>query len=477
MEDSKLVKMFKALSPEECKYLRWFVQSNFFNTDPNLLRLYEALAKQCPAFPAKGMTKEGLFGKVFAGQDFQDGKWRNLVSKMTKVMEDYFVWLELEQQELTRQKLLTAAYGRRNLYEQFEKSTNALSEKLEKQSQQSADALRERMLLNLQFYHHPQTAKVNNLGRLQSAMDDLDYYYFAEKLRLACDLKVFENIVVGAAPIRLMDEISMEVGQDAGKRFSYLELYVRILSLHEKPVMIEAFLENFAAFTKFTRLLSSKDLQFGLIHLLNFAINQSNKGRVEFRPIVLKLYKMGLEENILAEDGKISASTFINVVSHGSALKEFAWTEGFIKTYESRLDSSVRNETKTISLGFLSFYKKDHARTIRLLHDFPFEDFNLVLMAKMLLIRSYYELFETDHTYFDLLISYSKALDKFIKREKLLPGAKKNWYLNFVVELSKIARMGYQNRLDRMTEKKLATEIESQEMVLKQWLLDKLRGK
>lgn len=474
MQGAKLIKMFKTLTPEECKYLRWFTQSNFFNTDPNLLRLFEALAKHHPAFNAKAMTKEGLFGKVFAGQAFSDAKWRNLVSKMAKVMEDYFVWLELEQQETARQKLLTAAYGRRNLYDLFEKSTDDLSEKLEKQSQQSADALRERVLVQLQYYHHPQTAKVDNLDRVQSAMDDLDHYYFAEKLRLACDLKVLENMVTGAASIRLKDEILGLVGQADGRQFVYLETYTRMFMLLEQPTTMEAFQAAFEFFSGIAGRLSAADRQFGLLHLLNYAINQANKGGAGYRSQVLKLYKLGLEQKVLVQEGKISATTFINIVSYSSALKDFAWTEEFIITYESKLDKIVSNETKTISLGFLSFYKKDHAATIRLLRDFPFEDFNIVLMAKMLLIRCCFELFEEDVTYFNLFISYSKALEKFIKREKLLPGSKKKWYLNFGSALSKLARMKYHHKLDRLAKIKVKGEIEANEMVLKQWLLEKL---
>ncbi len=476
MQGAKLMKMFKTLTPEECKYLRWFTQSNFFNTDPNLLRLFEALAKHHPAFNAKAMTKEGLFGKVFAGQAFSDAKWRNLTSKMTKLMEDYFVWLELEQQETARQKLLTAAYGRRNLYDLFEKSTNDLSEKLEKQSLQSADALRERVMVNLQFYHHPQTAKVDHLGRVQSAMDDLDHYYFAEKLRLACELKVFENMVKGAAPIRLKEEILGLVGQADGRQFVYLEIYARLFALLEQPPTMEGFQTASDFFSGIAGRLSEADRQFGLKSLLNFTINQANKGAGEYRSHVLKLYKLGLEQKVLMEEGKISATTFINIVSYSSALKDFAWTEEFIGIYESKLDRMVSDETKAISLGFLSFYKKDHAATIRLLHDFPFEDFNIVLMSKMLLIRCYFELFEEDVTYFNLFMSYSQALEKFIKREKLLSSTKRKWYLNFRSEISKIARLKYYHKLNRVVKIKLIAEIKGQEMMLKQWLLEKLEG-
>ncbi|MBK9016984.1 MAG: hypothetical protein IPM82_24615 [Saprospiraceae bacterium] len=209
------------------------------------------------------MNRESLYEKVFAGQAYNDAKWRNLVFKMNKLTEEYLVWLELQKAETTRQKLLTTAYGNRNLYNRFEKNATELSQKLATQSQKSADAPRERMLASLQFYHHPKL-QVDNLDKLQSAMDDLDHYHFAEKLRLACDLKVAENMVVGASPIRLINEVSGLVKQGELRTLDYLKIYVKVFDLLTQPPTMEAFQTAFVFFTDLEKGLSDADRQFGL---------------------------------------------------------------------------------------------------------------------------------------------------------------------------------------------------------------------
>ncbi len=474
MQDSKLVKIFKSLTTEEWKYLRWFVQSNFFNTDPNLLRLFEALAKYHPDFSSKTLTKEMLYNKVFAGQAYHDGKWRNLSSKMTKLMEDYLVWLELEQQETTRQKLLTAAYGRRNLFEQFEKGTNELSEKLEKQGDQSADALRERVLVNRDYFFHALVPKVNNLGRLQSAMDDLDGYYFSEKLRYACEFWVLGNMVTGDHKIRLINEVLSMAVQGMPAPPIYLELYAKIYMLFESNQSLSDFQDAQKLFSEQIGHLVKEDRQFGLRSLLNYAINQANTGQTDFGKVIFELYKLGLTEKILIEEDKISASTFINITSTGSGLKEFTWTAAFICEYESKIDKNVRDETITIGQGFLKFYQKDHTACMQLLMNFSFNDFNNILLAKLILIRCYYELFEKDFSYFNFYVSYSKALEKFIRREKHFPKNRKTMYLNFGAALMKMARLKYDNKLDMHAKEKIKAEFLPKSLILKHWLIAKL---
>ncbi|MCC6724376.1 MAG: hypothetical protein IT258_07685 [Saprospiraceae bacterium] len=476
MQASKIIKMYKSLTTEEWKYLRWFVQSNFFNTDPNLLRFYEALAKHHPGFESKSLTKENLYHKVFAGQAYHDGKWRNLLSKMAKVMEDYFIWLELEHEPTARQKLLTQAFGRRNLYEQYEKSINALSDKLEEQCEYSVEALQERAQINLQYYHHPQTNKVQHLGRLQGAMDDLDHYYFSEKLRLASDLKVFENMVAGAEPIRLKTEIQVLVGDGKLRNFLYLKMYDRVLGQLEQDTGLEKFQETLAFFSGIAGKLSEGDRQFGLLHLLNFAINQANKGEGEYYSEVLKLYKLGLEQKVLVQDEKMSDSTFINIVTTGSRLKEFDWTNQFIRVYESNLPPNSRAETRTLSLGIWHFHQSEYSQAIDLLLNYSFQDFKNVLSSKNLLLRCYFELFLYDGTYYPLFISFSNAFDKFVKREKQLALNRKVWYKNLLSSLLIITRHKHESTWNQDIAVKIKHEISSKPMYLKAWILERIES-
>lgn len=474
MQDNKLIKIFKSLNHDEFKYLRWFVQSNIFNTDTNLVALFDTLSKHFPNFQAKGMNKESLFAKVFPGQHFNDAKWRNLVSKMNKLAESYLVWLELQSSEFTQQKLLTQAYGRRNLYQLFEKNVIELSAKLENASQLSADAMLERMQVNLQFYHHPKTTKIDNFDKLELAMDDLDHYYFAEKLRLASDIKVFQNMVKDSTNIRLKSEVLQLVEEGELRELIYLKVYSRILKLLEQSPTISVFEFTLDFFIENAPMLSLNDKQFGLLHLLNVAINQANKGEVGYRPLVLKLYKTGLELGVLLTGNTISDTTFINIVSTASGLKEFEWARMFIDEYETYLAAENRQETKAFSLGYLLFFQAEYEGVIQLLTKQSFENFNRLLSSKNLLLRCYFELFLIDITYYTLFVSYAKAFDKFVKREKQLSEVRKEWYKNLISALLVLTKLRYERTWNKHTKSKLLEDVSPKPMYLKSWLLDRI---
>jgi hypothetical protein len=476
MQNSKLVKIFKSLSTEEWKYLRWFVQSNFFNTDENLVRLYDAVAKQYPEFVSKAIAKESLYKKVFVGQAYHNGKWRNLVTKMNKLLEDYLVWLELEHAPNAHQKLLTRSFGRRNLFEQFEKSTDELSSELEKQALQSAEALRERVQLNLQYYHHEQTNKLEHLNRLQTAMNDLDHYYFAEKLRLACDLKVFENMMIGAEPKRLMMEIQDLVSNGNLLNLSYLEMYNRILNQLERPAGLEAFHSTITYFSGIAGQLSAADKQLGLVHLLNYAINQANSGEGEYLSEVLDLYKLGLEQKVLIEDGKITSNTFINIVTTGSRLKHIEWTRQFIGEYEKYLATDTREETISLSMGFLYFYENEYSTVITILVNQSFRDLKENLSCKSLLLRCYFELSLKDATYTSLFYSYANSFEKYVRREKQLSLNRKSWYKNLISALVKIGKSKSENTWSLAMQEKIKHDITIKPMILKPWLIERIRN-
>ncbi len=476
MQGSKLIKMFKSLSSEELKYLRWFVQSNFFNTDSNLLKLYEALTKHHPDFSSKSLAKESLYHKVFVGQAYHDGKWRNLSSKMSKLLEDYFIWLELEHEPTARQKLLTQAFGRRNLYEQFEKSINELSDKLEEQSGHSVEALQERAQINLQYYHHPKTNRVHQLGRIQAALDDLDHYYFAEKLRLASVLKVFENMVSGANPIRLKTEVKDLVQGGTLRKLPYLELYYRLFGQLENDAGLEQFQATFDFFSGIAERLSMTDKIFGLLQLLNFAINQVNKGEGAYRKMVMDLYKLGLREGMLISDGRISENSFVNIVSTGSIQKEYKWVRQFIHDYQNCLDPSIKEEIIILSLGLWHFHQNQFIQSIDLLSNFHFQSMENILTSKTLLLRCYLLAFQQDSSYYTVFVSYANAFDKFVTREKQLSLVRKGWYKNIIHLLLKLAKLKYEGKWEANSKSKIEVQVSEKPMLLKSWVLELIKS-
>ncbi|MBK9016983.1 MAG: hypothetical protein IPM82_24610 [Saprospiraceae bacterium] len=119
--------------------------------------------------------------------------------------------------------------------------------------------------------------------------------------------------------------------------------------------------------------------------------------------------------------GNISDSTFLNIVSTASGLKEFAWAKQFILDYEKYLPEEVRTETTTLSFVYLYFHQKEYVQVVELLLNFSFQNFNKLLSSKNILLRCYFELFlKNDSSYYTVFTSFAKAFDKFVKGKEFI---------------------------------------------------------
>jgi hypothetical protein len=264
------------------------------------------------------------------------------------------------------------------------------------------------------------------------------------------------------------------VQQAQVRELDYLKIYERILDLLTQHPTMAAFEETFEFFLKMVSRLSGTDKQFGLLHLLNFAINQVNKGETGYQPLVLRLYKLGLDQGVLISEGKISDTTFSNIASTASALKEFEWTKNFILQYEKYLSPEVQEETTTLSFGYLYFHQNDYVKAVEKLQFFTSQHINKVLSSKNLLLRCYFELSLKDSSYFTVFTSFANAYDKFIKREKQLSATRKTWYKNLISTMVSLARHKNERSWNKEVKSKIAVEVTAKPMYLKAWLMERI---
>lgn len=123
MKKSKLIVLLSALSEEELKQFYKFVRSPYFTNSEDVIRLFLQLRKYYPEFETKKVQKEFVFNKLFPEEQYIDIKMRNLMRKLTRIVEDYLLHLDTRKEDFKRRRRLTEIYGRRNVYSYFERET------------------------------------------------------------------------------------------------------------------------------------------------------------------------------------------------------------------------------------------------------------------------------------------------------------------------------------------------------------------
>ena len=179
-----------------------------------------------------------------------------------------------------------------------------------------------------------------------------------------------------------------------------------------------------------------------------------------------ELYKEGLEKELLLEQGRLSRFSYHNIVGTGLRSGQYEWTENFINTYKNTLEKQYRESSYSFNLARLAYSRQDYNETLSLLQKSNYRDLLLNLSAKTLLLKTYCELEEID-----LLFSHLDAMQKYIRRKKVI-GYHKTNYLNIIHFARRLITI---NKFDKTELNILAVAIKEEEILSeKQWFLKQL---
>jgi len=277
MKNSKLIKLLKSLSPEEFKPFYKFIRSPFSTSSKDLLKLFDYLRKYYPNFSEHLIEKERIFKLLFPGQTYSDIKLRNLMRKLSRLVEDYLLYLETDKNDFIRNMRLKEIYGKRNIYDLFEKSSKDLIEKVEEQAYRGADYYKNLYLLNQDFYFHPQTKKQGDAANfIKAALENLIHNFAITQSRLVCELKSREVMFSEENNFNKIEFKELNLGEN--RLFHLLQQVMDILETND----IKAYKKVKENFISSIPNLNHDEGRYLLLFLRNYAIRQSSKQEIQF---------------------------------------------------------------------------------------------------------------------------------------------------------------------------------------------------
>ncbi len=475
MQSTILIKLLQSLDKDEFRRFRKFLRSPFFNSNQQILKLYECLYKFYPSFDAPKLTKAQLYKKIFPKEKYQDTRMRNLISDLKILTEEYLIQLQLKRKTFDKEKTLAEAFGERNLFEYFEKKTKKLVAELEGQAQKGIRNYIEKMWLKQNYFYHPLTNKYKAVDfEIQDILEDLDHFFVLGKLQFGSELKMRERIFSKNFQIRFIQE-SLKESEGFSEENPVFELYKCVFELFDSEKSEEAFENGKRLLPKHFKSISKTDQIAILLNLRNYAIQQINKGLSSFYKDVLDLYKLGLKLEIIIDNEKISEGDFINIVYAGCLGKEFDWTSNFIETYQNYLDEAVREDTRVLSLAALYFHSQAYSKTIDLLSQYHFTQILYEVNARTILVRAWFEQFFTNHDDYDFLMAQLEAFEKFIRRKTIISSQKKAENLNFILSIKKLTTLIYQKKLPNEIVAKMNNHVKGlKALTARKWLEAKI---
>jgi hypothetical protein len=304
-----------------------------------------------------------------------------------------------------------------------------------------------------------------DVSRLHDLSAAADIVYLAQKLRLICLLVAHQTVYQSNVAAGWEEELIVKAERPEFAGLPVVAVYLHCYRMLLYPSE-ETHFQHFKALLLERSACFATDEMHGLYILaINYCIRRLNAGGDRYFREAFDLYKAGLEERHLLDDGVLSRFTYHNIVATGLRLGELEWVRYFIVEYKNRLEKRYRESAFSYNLARLEYESGHYHYVLELLQKANYHDPLLNLAAKTLLLKTYYDLHE-----YDLLQSHLDAMRNYIHRKRVI-GYHRTNYLNIIRYTEKTIRL---NTMDKKAVESLRHAVEQEEILTEKAFFQKI---
>lgn len=475
MQDTLLLELLRKMETRERTRLRDLVASPFFNKNEKLRKLYEHLLHFAPDFQHPDLVKAQVHRALFGRTPYRELAFNNLVSDLLQLAYTGLSISRFLAQPDQQMDYLCLELLEKDLPKQVSRQTRRWRQLQQEQPDRSYEYYQMAYGLHEKLDQLSLTGGQRKYGEdLQLQSDALDRYFLINKLRIACDMTSRNAVVNAGYHCHLLAEI--RAYQDQRPELAQLPLirvYSQALSMLEMPRETAHYYQLKELLGEYRPLIPEPELRILYNYALNVCVRQINIGQTAFYQEIWELYKLLLAEGILLKNGQLSQWSYSNIITSAMRLRAYEWTEQFIKNYREYLPPEVRENAYNYNLAALYFEQGDHSRALQLLLDVEFTDAFYHLSAKIIQLKVYFHLRETE-----AFFSLTEATRLYIARNRQLSDYQKKSNANFLKLASRVFQYLAKTQWRSLPEKErhdfgVAIE-QTLPLANKGWLLERL---
>lgn len=463
--DSNLYQLFSSLSPAELKELDKAVRSPFFNYRNEEIRLYEFLLR-AKKRKADEISLGEVVKYVFDKGNGDAAKLRHVMTYLNRIINRCITIGEMESSEEQKQLLLARSMRKRGLGKLFLGNYNEAEQYFNSEAALSPELYYHHFQLHTEYYIHSITNRRAQNKDLQLLSDDLDSFYIIQKLKHVCSLLSYRNVFKFEYSDDVMQDIMplVQKKQMLSNPLANL-LYHNYLCLTE-PDNEDYFIKLKELLLNQSQRVDVKELRDIFTLAINYCIKRLNTGGQKYYHEVFEIYAAGLQRGVFEDRGQLSPFTYKNISAIAIGLKKYDWVAGFLDNYKNKLDDDIRDGFYAYCMARYCFATAQYERAMQLLQEVEIKEQFTDLDARVLLIKTYYELDEFG------LLDYSLGNFKQQLKRKKLQTYHETVYGNFAKNMGKVMHL-------RPYDKKARAELKSKisltnAIAEKEWLLSKL---
>ncbi|NRB49532.1 MAG: hypothetical protein HRU41_17765 [Saprospiraceae bacterium] len=436
MNNNKLLSLLATFSAREIRAFQLFVRSPYFNQDERLTALLSLLTSSSIEESTAQEFKQQLHQQLFPQQAFEDKRIRYLFSDLSRLAEQFLLQEHYRGNSLQQQLDFAQICNQRKLPKLYRRTIQKIAQHFDQQPQRDVRYFQQHLEFAMIKDEHFQQQRLRKFDEnLQWVADDLDRYYYLQKLRQACVMLDRQAILTANYDLGISQEWLNHLVEKSFFDEPIIRIYYTILmsSLEENE------LRHFEELKQILTTVNERVTNTDLAHIYRFAINycarKIRKGRSEYLEEALQLYLKGIASELFLEDGHLSPWTFTNVVKLALRLEKFEWIAEFIPQYAPSLPEEFQENALHYNYAELYYYSKDLDRALTHLNQVALDDLNYALGARVMLAKIYFETTEEN-----ALLSLLAAFSLFLKRNRKISANIKHTYLNFCDLLFQLIR-------------------------------------
>ena len=441
MHSTSLLQLLRTLSTRERTRFGHYVRSPFFNRHEKVAALYEWINHFAPDFESAQMSREATWAALFPEEAYNNTRLDNFTSDLLQLLYGFLAYLQYEQRPMLERRLLVGELLERDAEKHVQRNARRARQLLAQLLGRSYEHFLEEALLEQQLDQFELNRRQRQFtSHLQKESNALDRFYWCNKLRLACDMASRNAVINAGYECQFLGQVrSIYEGSAALQGEPALALYYRALLMLERPLEEGHYFGLKALLLERPEVVTIDELRTLYHYALNYCIRQINSGQGTFYAEVFQLYELMLEQGLLFVHGLLSEWSFKNIVTTGIRTGAFDWTERFINHYQPYLPEEGRSNAVAYNRAALYYARADYKNALLQLQDVEFTDTSYHLGAKIIQLKSYYELDEPE-PFFALL----EAFRKYLRRNRQISDYRKKANASFL----KLARRIYELRME-----------------------------
>lgn len=462
MNESKLIVVFKTIEKKELRELKKWVQSPIHNEHKDVSKLFDFLFTRYN-LNATTLKKERTWKYLYGAKKYDDLRLRHVMSFSLDVLEKFVSYKMAKNDSFEHEKKLVKAYRDKKILKPATQSLQKATRALNKQAPADEQYHYHQYELEVLKFDLEGTQNRTRATNITEITKHASLFFMITTLRHAYTARSHQSLKKANYRVPLLDSVLKEVEENDYMLYPILMIYYHGYQTLNRPEEESHFQELNYYLENQQGVLGAKEQREILLMALNYAIKKINTGSQFYMQEAFRLYKKGLEENLLIEQDEMSHFAYKNIVSLGIILKEYTWLDTFIPTYALKLKGDSKNNYRDYSMARLTFARGDFDQTMQLLIQADYDDILLNIGAKVLLLKLYYQ-----QKYWDALEALLESFRIFLNRKKELSYHKEH-YVNLIVLVRKILSVP---ALNQEVRKKMKAQIEATHpLAEREWLL------